>query len=74
MSLRAERSNPVHNKIKQFGIAASLRLLAMTAGIEFFRGLLNHSCANVPKISAFDHDDRQPIFQALKQDYAYDER
>jgi len=40
VSLRAERSNPVPNKIKPFEIAASLTLLAMTARIEFFRKLL----------------------------------
>jgi hypothetical protein len=40
VSLRAERSNPIHDKIKSFEIAASLTLLAMTAGIEFFRKLL----------------------------------
>ena len=40
MSLRAERSNPIHNKIKHFEIAASLTLLAMTFRIEFFRKLL----------------------------------
>jgi hypothetical protein len=37
VSLRAERSNPIHNKIKHFEIATSLTLLAMTAKIEFFR-------------------------------------
>jgi len=35
VSLRANRSNPLHNKIKHFEIAASLMLLAMTARIEF---------------------------------------
>jgi len=34
--LRAERSNPIHNRINHFEIAASLTLLAMNAGIGFF--------------------------------------
>jgi hypothetical protein len=29
--LRAERSNPIHNRIKENQIAASLALLAMTS-------------------------------------------
>jgi hypothetical protein len=41
VSLRAKRSNLIHNKIKHFEIAASLTLLAMTARIEFFHILLN---------------------------------
>jgi len=40
VSLRAKRSNLVHNKINHFEIAASLTLLAMTARTEFFRKLL----------------------------------
>jgi hypothetical protein len=40
VSLRAERSNSIHNKINHFEIATSLTLLAMTARIEFFRKLL----------------------------------
>jgi len=35
-----ERSNPIHNRIKHFEIAASLTLLAMTTRIEFFHRLL----------------------------------
>jgi len=42
-SLRAKRSNPIHKKIKYFEIATSLRLLAMTGRIEFFRNLLRYS-------------------------------
>jgi hypothetical protein len=34
--LRVERGNPIHNRIKHLEIAASLTLLAMNAGIEFF--------------------------------------
>jgi hypothetical protein len=41
VSLRAKRSNLVHNKINHFEIAASFTLLAMTARIEFFRKLLD---------------------------------
>jgi hypothetical protein len=43
VSLRAERSNLIHNKIKHFKIAASLILVAMTLRIEFFRKLLEDS-------------------------------
>jgi len=37
VSLRAKRSNLIHNKIEHFEIAPSLTLLAMTARIDFFR-------------------------------------
>ena len=41
MPLRAKRSNLIPDKIKDYGIAASLTLLAMTARIEVFRALLD---------------------------------
>jgi hypothetical protein len=34
-SLRAKRSNPIHNQVNYFLIAASLTLLAMTARLSF---------------------------------------
>jgi len=57
VSLRAKRSNRIHNKINHFEIAASLTLLAMTARIEFFRKLLVN-WINFGRKTDFDAHDR----------------